>query len=197
MNEPIASPRRSRAGAAAALLLATLLSLLGACAAALGPRTITLSEAELTQRLAERFPQDRRLLELLDLRLGTPRVTLLPQLNRVAVEMDFDLSERVTQRSFALQVALDAALRVDESAGAVTLADVRLQRLGTAGLPDVLTPTVLRLGTPLVELALEGTPVHRFTPEQLGKAASRGWRPGPITVTPRGVELTLLPIEAR
>ena len=176
------------------LLLAGLAFALAGCAGLLGPRTLTLSEAELTQRLAARFPLDRRLLEVLDVRIATPRVTLLPQTNRVGVALELTLDERLTRRSFPMAVALESGLRYDAATTSVRLADVRVQDVRIDGLPERVGEVFQRLGAPLLEQLIDGAPIHRFTPEQLKTAEGRGWRPDTIAVTSRGVEITLQPI---
>lgn len=175
------------------VVAAALTVLLGACASLLGPRTFTLSEHELSQRLAERFPVDRRLLDMLDVRIAAPRVTLQPAANRIGVELDLSLADMLSRRKFPLALSLDSGLRYDTLQSAVTLADVRVQSLRSDALPASLAATVQRFGAPLAEQVLEGTVVHRFTPEQVQLAQGQGLEPGAIDVTPRGVRITLLP----
>lgn len=168
-----------------------LLALLAGCASVLGPRRVTLSEAQIAQRLAERFPVERRVMEVFDLRIGVPAVRLLPESNRVGIDLDLSLGQRYSERRFPMQLALEGAPRYDEAGGAVVLSQVRVQRLSVGGLPDALAPALRRIAEPLVERLLEDAPLHRFTPEQLKSAGGRGLRPGPIRVTSAGVEMTL------
>jgi hypothetical protein len=191
MNERRRRAVLALAGAAAVGTAAGL----GGCAGIGGARTVTLSEAELTRRLAERFPQERRLLDGIDLQLETPQVLLRPDSHRVAVDLALELREKLTGRRFPLQVGLDSALRYDAVTQAVVLSDVRVQRLGVTAVPQALAALALQLGAPLVERLLEGQPVHRFTARQLTGAAGAGLRPDALRVTPRGVELTLVPVE--
>jgi hypothetical protein len=177
-------------------LVALAAGMLPGCAAVPGPRSVTISEEELTRHLAQRFPVDRRLLDWIDLRLETPRVLLRPDTNRVAVDMGLEIRERLSWRSFPLQIGLDSALRYDAGSGAVVLSDVKVQRLGVIGLPEEVAPVVLQLGAPLAERLLEGMAIHRFTQQQLTSAAGHGLRPDAIRVTPRGVEMTLVPLKA-
>lgn len=186
--------RRAVLALAGAAALGTAASL-GGCAGIGGARTVTLSEAELTRRLAERFPQERRLLDTIDLQLDTPQVLLRPDSNRVAVDLALELREKLTGRRFPLQIGLDSALRYDAATQAVVLSDVKVQRLGVAAVPQALTALALQLGAPVVERLLEGQPVHHFTVRQLTGAAGSGLRPDTLRVTPRGLELTLVPVE--
>jgi len=163
---------------------------LTACAGLLGPRNYTLSEAEIARRIEQRFPYDKRLLDILDVRVDAPRVRLLPQRNRVATELDIQASERLFGRSLHGTLALDYALRYDERDQSVKLADVRVERLDIEGLAQ---PLAARLAPLLAEPLLKDLPLHRFKPEDLQTAARLGLRPGTVTVTERGVEITLEP----
>ncbi len=188
------SSRRAFVRAAASGAAFAAMSMLAGCASLLGPRTVTIGEDELAQRLAARFPVDRRLLELFDLRIATPRVRLLPESNRLGIDLELTLDERLSRRRYPVAVSLESGLRFDAAQSAVTLADVRVQRLRVGGMPEAAAETVQRLGAPLLESVLDGVAVHRFTAQQLDAAAGRGYRPSAIDVTPRGVQITLQPV---
>jgi hypothetical protein len=172
------------------LLTAALLAgVASGCASLLGPRSFTVSEAQLRERLAAQFPVDRRLLELLDLHMAEPRVSLKPDLNRIEVAFDLRLDERLSRRSFPTTIALDTALFYDPAQAAVRMVDVRMRSLRVDGLPVALAGTLETLGAPLAEQLLEGTPVYRFTPEQLRNAEGRGYRPESRGGTPPGRDI--------
>jgi hypothetical protein len=189
-----AATRKGRALTLLAMAAFLAAALLAGCASLLGPRRVTLTQAELEQRLSTQFPLDRELLELLSVRVAAPRVQLLPESNRLAIEFDMSLAERLSSRDFPVSVALDSGLHYDATQGAVTLADVRVQRVRATRLPPQLSQMIDRLGAPLLGPLLEGLPVHRFTSEQLRDAEGRGYRPDRIDVTRDGVEMTLVPI---
>lgn len=179
--------RRILLPAAAALLLA-------GCAGIGGPKVITLDEAELARLMAKNFPLERRALEVLELRLEAPRVALLPTSNRLSTDLDLQVSERLSARRYQGRLSMDYGLRYDEAAQAVRLADVRVQRLQLDGAGERLQPYVERLGALLAEQVLRDAVIYRFKPEDLDKAGRRGYRPGAVTVTSRGVEITLAPL---
>lgn len=173
--------------------LAGAASLLAGCAGFGGPKVITLDEAEMARLVARNFPLERRALEVLDLRLEAPRVALLPQSNRLATDLEVQATERLSARRFQGRLSLDYGLRYDEALQAVRLSDVRVQRLQFDGASERLQPYVERLGTLLAEQVLRDAVIYRFKPEDLDKAGRRGYRPGAVTVTSRGVEITLAP----
>ena len=179
----------------AALIVITAAASVGlsGCADLAAPRSITLDEAALQTFIAKRFPFDRRMLEVLDVKVDTPRVRLLPESNRIATDFSLAATDRLFGRSAAGQLALESALRYDETERAVRLAQVRVTRLQLDGAPANVQTTVGRFGAILAEQVLEGLPVYRFKPEDLERAQRRGLQPGAVTVTPRGVEITLVP----
>ena len=155
---------------------------------------ITLDEAELARRVARHFPLERRAFDLLELRVEAPQVTLQPDTNRLATELDVQAVERLSARRYRGRLALDHGLRYDEAAQAVRLADVRVHRLQFDGAPEQFQPLLERLGTLLAEQVLRDAVIYRFKPEDLDQAGRRGYKPGAVTVTARGVEITLAPL---
>lgn len=177
------------------LLIALPALLLAGCAGLGGPRTITLSEADIARRLEREFPMERRMLEVFDVRVESPRVTLLPERNRLAADLGLVAAERLLGRRYGGRLSVEGALRYDAAMQAVRLADVRVDSLrfdGIAGAP--VPPVVERVGALLAEQLLDGLPIYRFRPEDLQRAQAQGLRPGDIAITGRGVELTLVPV---
>jgi hypothetical protein len=84
-------------------------------------------------------------------------------------------------------------LRHEPSDQSVRLAQVRVEKLRLDGLPAGLQPVVERIGPLVAEQLLEGLSLYRFTPEDLRRLGDRGYAPGAVNVTPRGVEVTLRP----
>jgi hypothetical protein len=70
-------------------------TLLAGCAALFGPRTVDVSQAQLEELLARRFPLSRRVLEIFDVTVSAPRLRLLPEANRIATDFDLSSSDRL------------------------------------------------------------------------------------------------------
>ena len=181
--------RRSLAALAAASLAAAFLP---ACVTV--PRTVTLSEADISRALDRRMPVQRRLLEVFDVTLSSPHVTLLPDTNRLGTEFDLGVGDRLGGRNWRTRLGLDYGLRYDESDQAIHLSQVRVRRLNVE-VDAVSTGPTERLAAIAAEQLLEGVPIYRFKPQDLKTAQGLGVKPGAITVTPRGVEITLAPIQ--
>ena len=166
---------------------------LSGCANLVGPRLITLTEADLSRQIEKQFPLERSLLGALSIRVEAPRVSLLPDSNRIATELDFSGSLARSARSSRGQIVLDYALRYDEPSKSVRLTQVRLKRLQFDGLRDQPKAAVDKFGALLAEQLLQDLTVYRFKPEDLRTAEGKGLRPGAVTVRQRAVEITLVP----
>ena len=170
------------------ILGAALALLLSACAGLLQPREVVISEAKLQQMLEQRFPMDRRALEVFDVKLEVPRLQLQPSANRVRTELALRASERLLRSTYQGSLSLNYGLRLDSADLSLRLVDVRVEAMnlqaGSAALPAAWG----RLGAVLAEQALEGQVIHRFKPEDF-----HGLRPGELSVTPAGLRLALLP----
>jgi len=186
--------RMTRRRAWALLLTAVLWGMAG-CADLTGPRTLTLTEADLARLLEKRFPADRRVMEVIDFRVERPQVRLLPEVNRIATEFAVTAADKLFGRSFTGRLALESALRYEESSHEVRLTQVRVNRLQFDGMPPPMQNTVNRLGGLLAEQLLNDVAIYTFKQGDLDRALQRGVQPGAVTVTSRGVEITLVPVQ--
>ena len=159
------------------------------CAGFGGPRVITFSEADIAKALARQVPVERRLLEVFDVQLGVPSVKLLPESNRLASELDLAVGDRLGGRNWRAHLALDYALRYDDADTAIHLSEVRVRQLQTDS--DAPSRQADLIAAFVAERLLEGATLYRFKPEDLRTAQGLGVKPGAVTVTPRGVEVTL------
>ncbi len=172
-------------------VLVAAMAWLAGCAALGGPRVVTLSEADLARLVDKQFPLDRRLLEVVDVRVGAPTVRLLPERNRLATELQVDLAERLFGKAIAGRIVLDYALRWNAATQALELTDVRVDRVQLDAATGPLAAAARGLGPLLAEQVLEGAAIYRPKPEDLRDKLGGQWQPGAVTVTARGVEITL------
>ena len=59
------------------------------------PRSIEVSQQQLTVALTKRFPYSTTYLDLFDIRLDTPSLKLLPESNRLASTLALSATDRV------------------------------------------------------------------------------------------------------
>ena len=192
---------------------------LAGCSGWAGPRVITLGEAELADRIGRLFPRSQRLLELLDIELSTPRLRLLPESNRLALSLWLRTRERLLGNAGHGQLAFDCALRWEAQDSSLRLSQVRVQQLwfevgagpstppsglppgsqfgsppappAAVGAPRVAGNAPPRLGPALAEKVLEDLAIYRLGAETSTRLREAGLTPGAVTVTARGVEITL------
>lgn len=165
------------------------MAVLAGCASV--PRTVEISQEQLQAALARRFPVNDRFLQLLDVQADAPRLQMLPESNRLRVDIALSASDRIIRRAMRGGLALSFAPRYEPADASIRMGDVRVERLELAGLPDGLQSQVQRLGPLLAERVLEGAALHTFKPEDVAKA--QGWTPSDLRVTPAGLRMTLQP----
>jgi hypothetical protein len=148
-----------------------------------GPRVISISAQELSERLARDFPVDRRLLEVFDVRVSSPRVRTDPSSNRLRAEFQLQASDRLGGRSLETRLAVISGLRWEPRDRTVRLERVDLDLPPRADRDQTL---VQRIGLALTSRLLEDQVLWR-APSDARLDVQR------ITVTPSGLELTLAP----
>lgn len=170
--------------------------LLGACASTgLAPRVVTVSEAQLAQRIAEQFPVRQRYLDLFDLTLSSPRVRLMPAENRIGTRVDYALGDFWgSSRRFDGALTLSYGLRFEPSDRSVRMTDVKVEAFDVPRLSGPLAQQAQRLGALVAEHLLNDFSLHRFKPEDLQLAQQRGFRPGALRVVDGGLQLEILPL---
>jgi hypothetical protein len=173
-------------------LLAVLL--LAGCATVLGPRTIVISEGELQGLIAKRFPFSNRLLDVLDVDVSLPRVSLRRDTERIAVQLQVRTNDRLLRQPYAGTLALTCGVRFEPKDNTVRLTDVRVERFDIDGAPPNVQRVLSPIGQIVTEQLLEGRVIYTLRPKDLDAVEGRGYRPGGIRVTSRGVEITLEPI---
>jgi len=175
-------------------LLAFIAALLAACASLGGAKTIIYSEADIARMLESHPPFQRRLLDVLDVKVNRPTVRLLAGANRLSTDLDVTTTERVSGKTYSGRMTVDYALRYDDSMQAIRLTQVRVNKLQLDNLPSPEKGGLNRLGALIAEQLLDEAVLYRFRPSDLKNAEGRGYKPGAVTVTSRGVEVTLEPI---
>lgn len=186
-------PEISRRRLAAASL--TLLALAGCSALPTGPRQVNISEAQLLERIAARFPVKQRYLGLLETTLDRPRLRLLPEENRVGTMVNYLIALPLPgQSDIKGQLELSYGLRFEPSDTTLRLTQARVERLDVDGLNAAQAAQVKKVGGLLAEDLLNEAVVHRFKKEDLESLAGCGYRPGALRVVPGGLQLTLDPL---
>ena len=188
---PLTLPFRRRL----ALGSLALLALAGCGALPSGPRQIDISEAQLLERIASRFPVKQRYLGLFEVTLDQPRLRLLPEENRVGTEVSYLIALPLPgQSDFKGKLELSYGLRYEPSDTTLRLTQARVERLDVEGLNAAQASQVKKVGGLLAEDLMKEAVVHRLKQADMESLAGRGYRPGVIRVLPGGLRLTLDPL---
>lgn len=163
-----------------------------------GARTISLSEAKLTELIAGQFPFNSRYLELFDVSLDRPQVRLMPDENRIGTELGYQIgAARLGMRQTHGTLDLSYSLRFESSDNTVRLTQVRVEQFDVPGVPQTYASRANRLGGLLAEGLLQDFVIHRLKPEDLRAARGWGYQIGALQVVPGGLRLRLDPVQQR
>ena len=184
-------------------LLIGFLVLLSSCATLPPPpKTISVTEARLAQLISSQFPFNSEMLEVLDVVVSTPRISLDPLNNRINTALDIDVAGNsilglFTSKTYKGALDLSYGLRFEPRDATVRLTDVRVHRLDIDGTPSVMRRSIEKLGTPLAQKLLKDYVLYKVRPEDLQAAQGWGYMPGAFKVEATGLSLTLDPVERK
>jgi len=160
------------------------------------PGSITFSEQELQAQLAQRFPIQRSLLDLFELRLSDPQLRLDAQAKRLSTELKLHATDTRSGRSLRGRLGLGYALRFEPSDHSIRLVRPRVESFdfdagpGAALRRDEATQ---RMVMALAERLLEDLVLYRVPAQRIALLHAIGLRPGTLSVTPAGLEITIEP----
>jgi len=154
------------AAAAASVVLAS-------CASLSGPRRVELSQARLQAGLERRFPLRNRLLELFDVQLTRPQLTILADSDRVALTMDVSVSPPFLRQSWAGTMTLSGHLYVDAARSGVFMADAHVDRFDIQGMDGARARDLGRAADVLMNQLVRDVAIYSFRMEDLRYAGTQ------------------------
>lgn len=175
-----------------ALIFTVSALLLASCATLLGPRNVEIPLAKLQQSLENRFPFNNRYLELLDISITNPRVTLQPDTNRILTSMDASIAPPFLQRSWKGSFAVSGNLKFDPSQNALVLGEPRVEQFAVDGLDPLYANQARKIGSLLAEQILQNAPLYTFQPDEL-RYGGTSFTLSKITTKPDGLVVTFEP----
>lgn len=157
-------------------LVAVLTVAVGAFAFLHGKRTqIHITNAQMQEQLASRFPIERSILLFIQWRLANPSLIFLPERQRIGLGLDLQLNLRVDGqgRDLGGRVEVETALRYDDARGAFFLVDPVITKLAVRGIPEAHVMRVQQsLRERLAELFSQ-RPVYTLNPRDVKQGAAR------------------------
>lgn len=177
------------------LVLTAPLWALAGCAGLMGPPVLKVTPQELQQKLAKRFPMRQKVLDLMEVELAVPEVTLLPSQGRVAMRLPVragDPQRGSVSNRLEAWLGFNARPVWRANVKGVTLEDVQVTEFSLANSGRSLPFWLQGLGGSLAAQALEGGVVWQATDDQLAKLKRLGWQPAEVKVLADGLELALV-----
>lgn len=152
-----------------------------------GPSGHKVSEAQLQRAVAERFPLRYPVGGLLAIDLASPRLRLLPALNRLGTAVVVQASGPALGRRYTGAFDLDFGLRYEARDQTVRAYQLRVNALRFADLPPGPAALLTGYGPALAEQSLQDVVLHQLRPEDLALPDGLGLQPDSLTVTARGL----------
>lgn len=171
-------------------LLALLV--LTSCASLLGPREVELPLWQIQEALNRKFPFNNRYLELFDIQVNNPRITLQPDTNRVVTTLDASVAPPFLKQAWRGSFTLSGMLAIDPARRAVVLADPRMENFALDGLDAAYSRQVTRIGVLLAEQLLKDMPLYEFSDREF-RHAGVNFLPTKINARPGGLVVTFEP----
>lgn len=184
------SPVRRRlllAGAASTALF------MAGCAAAfsLAPDHVTFSRGEIQHAVDRKFPYQRQVGQLADVVFSNPLVSLMPDENRVAVQVDAHLGSALLQVPVDGSFTVSGQLVYDPARNAIVLHAPAVDNANFSGNAQLLIQQFGGTVGLLVADLLNDYPVYTFKPGQLDFAGMH-YAPGAITVQDNGIRIQIV-----
>lgn len=174
-----------------AVALIVLLGL-GACASLLGPREAVIPLARLQSAIERKFPLNQRPMDLIDIRLGNPRLSLQPDDNRISVTLDARVAPAFTRRVWQGSFVLSGVLQLDAPRRAILVVQPRIDRIALDGIDPVLAGQVAQAAGPLAANILKDMPLYTFAEHDL-RHGGLAFVPTGITMQPAALVVTFAP----
>jgi hypothetical protein len=161
---------------------------LGGCASWLGPQEIEIPVSRLQNSVEAKFPLNERYLDLFDVSLTRPRLSLQTASDRLVLALDARVAPPLLKKPWQGELVVSGGLRIDAARRAVMLADPRLENIRLDAATGGYTTRLARLGTALAEDLLSDMVLYTFAPDAFVVA---GQRFVPTRITTRGNKLVV------
>lgn len=173
-------------------MLALLAGMLAACAGLSGQRDIALPLQKLQSGLDRRFPLNHRALELFDVELTRPQLTLMGESGRIGLALDASAAPPFIRNPLRGSLAMSGRLYLDPARNAVMIAEPRVERFVIDGIDERGQRQLARVATTLMDKVMADVPLYHFRTEDLRYGGVQ-FVPTRIVTTTRGLVVTVAP----
>ncbi|KVS36280.1 hypothetical protein WK35_02805 [Burkholderia vietnamiensis] len=186
------TPGRRRFVAACAGALGVSISL-AACASTFPfiPDHYTFSRGDVQKAVARKFPYERTVAQVVDVALANPAVNLLPDQNRVAVQLDAHFTSPFLREPVSGKFTVSGQLAYDAPSRSVVLKAPAVDNLVLDGDAQMYAQQVGAAAGLLATQVLTNYPIYTFKPEQL-QFAGVNYEPGTITILTNDIRVAIV-----
>jgi hypothetical protein len=175
-------------------LIVSLAALLTGCASLLGPRQVEIPLSRLQEAIEQKFPTSNSLLSLFDIELKHPKLSLLPDKNRVRISMDTSIAPMLLNRVWTGSFTVSGHFALDAAGQAVVLASPKVEELTLQGESQAVMEQVRKVSNFFIEQFLQDVPLYRIDPDKLNYAGVR-MKPTAINTQTDSIVVTFEPVK--
>ncbi|MEG0557089.1 MAG: DUF1439 domain-containing protein [Comamonas sp.] len=163
-----------------------------ACSGKSVPSSVSVSSAKLQEMVAKRFPRQFPVAGMLQLKLHSPVLGLLPERNALNAVLQADLSGPVLKQGYGGHLNLDFALRYEPTDRTLRAHQIKVNSLEMNGLAPAMSDMLATYTNALAEQALGQVVLYQLQDKDLALVDALAMEPGAITVTPQGLTIALV-----
>ncbi|ABI86352.1 DUF1439 domain-containing protein [Burkholderia ambifaria] len=166
---------------------------LAACASTFPfiPDHYTFSRGDVQKAVARKFPYQKTVAQVVDVSLANPAVNLLPDQNRVAVQLDAHFASPFLSEPVSGKFTVSGQLAYDAPSRSVVLRAPAVDSLVLDGNAQMYAQQVGAAAGLLATQVLTNYPIYTFKPEQL-QFAGVNYEPGTITILTNGIRVAIV-----
>ncbi|ACR27962.1 DUF1439 domain-containing protein [Burkholderia glumae] len=155
------------------------------------PNHYTFSKSDVQRAVARKFPYQHTVSQVFEVALANPAVSLLPEQNRVAVQLDARFASPFLSEPVSGLFTVSAQLAYDPASLSVVLRAPAVDSVHLDGDAQAYTAQVGQAAGLLATQLLTNYPIYTFKPEQL-QFAGVNYEPGTITILTNGIRVEIV-----
>ncbi|WP_431821653.1 DUF1439 domain-containing protein [Burkholderia sp. F1] len=166
---------------------------LAACASTFPfiPDHYTFSRGDVQKAVARKFPYQKTVATVLDVSLANPVVGLLPDQNRIAVQLDARFVSPFLRAPVNGKFTVSGQLAYDVPSRSVVLKAPAVDNLTLDGDAQMYAQQIGAAAGMMATQLLTDYPIYTFKPEQL-QFAGVNYEPGTITILTNGIRVAIV-----
>jgi len=160
------------------------------CASILGDHTVTVTGAEIQQKLSEKLAIPISLLKVFDVNLSNYLVTFDQATEHMLTVMDADLSSTFFNQNLSGKLGISGNLCFDAASSSIVLDAPKVEQINFDGASEKYNDLLSALAKTVGGDMLNGLTLYKVKPEDL-TVGSTQYLPKDLQVTNNGLQITL------